>query len=318
MEQTRNSSIDFLKFFLAILIIIYHAGLPYFIGPDGFWFTRSTTYDPHFFTPWYLSFNAFVLNTFFFIAGMFSFYSIRRHNVAEYLKNRIKRLFIPLVLGFLLILPPLEYYYYLTYQPVSHVSFIEYLFSYWFGLAPKPANWVGHYPDMNLGHLWFLEHLLIYSFLLATLFYAFTKSRINLNLNFYSFTLLLFLSAMICTYEMRIYHPVTEMTAFLGFIQLDYTHVLQNFLLFFGGVYFAMENYTIKISSRMKKILFYMGLVLALLPFITYYYATSFLDLFTNTALLSIWESLTAVTVTLGSVTYLETVIKSIGVANEN
>ena len=61
----------------------------------------------------------------------------------------------------------------------------------------------------------------------------------------------------------------------------------------------------------MKKILFYMGLVLALLPFITYYYATSFLDLFTNTALLSIWESLTAVTVTLGSVTYLETVIKS-------
>lgn len=310
-RTTRLPALDFLKIFLVILVIVFHSALPYFIGPNGIWYFHSKSYNINFFAPMNFSFNAFIINTFFFIAGILSYYSLQRHKSSNFIENRTKRLLIPLVLGFLFIIPPLQYYAYLNYEPVNHVSFFNYLFSYWFGLAPTPANWIGHYPDMNLGHLWFLEHLIIYSFLLAGLFYLIKRTSLNINLNFYIFVIIITLTACIATYIMKLYHPATEMSALFGFIQLDYTHVPENFTLFFSGVYFAKANYLKQMNNFLRKIFFGAGIFLALFPFIVYYYYPAFDNIFNNLEFFVVWESLTAVLFAIGSVTYLSNIMKN-------
>lgn len=310
-ETTRITALDFLKITLVILVIISHSALPYFIGPNGVWYFHSKTYNINFFTPMNFSFNAFIINTFFFIAGILSYYSLQRHSISNFIESRTKRLLIPLILGFLFIIPPLQYYVYLNYEPVStHVSFFNYLFSYWFGLSPKPANWVGHYPDMNLGHLWFLEHLIIYSLLLAGIFFLIKRTNFTINFNFYFFVIIIILTTFITTYIMKLFHPVTEMSSLLGFIQVDYTHVPENFILFFGGVYFAKADYLSQIGNLSRKIFFSIGTFLALLPFIIYYFIPIYDNLFKILDFFVLWETLTAVTFAIGSVTYLSSIMK--------
>lgn len=309
MVTTRNSSIDFIKILLITLVIVSHAGLPYFIGPGGYWYVRSASYNFNFFSPWNFSFNAFIINTFFFIAGIFSFYSLRKYTNYDFTIKRTKRILIPLILGFLFILPPLSYYYYITYQHVTHVQFFDYFFLYWFGLGSKPAGWVGHYPDMNLGHLWFLEHLFIYSLILVLFFQIFRWYNFQSKINFRYFFVSLIILMTAGTYIMKYYHPATEMTSLLGFIQIDYTHVLENFLLFYGGVLFAKFDYQHNLSLQTKKILFYVGIFLALLPFIVFYLFINISSIFNDLAFFAPWESLTAITVAIGSVAYLDTVI---------
>lgn len=309
LYENRNSSIDLIKIILISLVIISHAGLPYFIGPGGLWYVRSATYNFNFFSPWNFSFNAFILNAFFFIAGIFSYYSLIKHDYSKFIIKRAKRILIPLILGFLFILPPLSYYYFIMYQPVTHVKFIDYYFQYWFGLDPKPAGWVGHYPDMNLGHLWFLEHLFIYSIILVMLFKLLQTSNYRIKIEFNYFFIILLSLIAVSTFIMKFYHPATEMTSLLGFIQLDYTHVLENCFLFYGGVLFAKFNYKNSLSFRTKKILFYTGLYLAILPFIIFYVFTSFSYLFNDLVFFVLWESFTAITFSIGSVIFLDCII---------
>ena len=101
IKEPRNSSLDFLKIFLVSLVIIGHSALPYFIGLNGVWYVHSKAFNYDFFVPWFFSINAFVINTFFFIAGILSYFSIKKHNILPFVKSRIRRIFIPLLLGFL-------------------------------------------------------------------------------------------------------------------------------------------------------------------------------------------------------------------------
>jgi len=100
------------------------------------------------------------------------------------------------------------------------------------------------------------------------------------------------------------------MSAFLGFIQVDYTHVLENCILFFGGIYFAKSKFMEQMKDKIKKYTLFIGILSALLPFIVYYWLHSLDFIFTQVILLSIWESFTAITVAIGSVSYLSLVIR--------
>ena len=78
----------------------------------------------------------------------------------------------------------------------------------------------------------------------------------------------------------------------------------------FKIVFCSLEECILNLSYRNKAIFFYIGLILALLPFFIYYLFQNFEYLFTNLVFFSSWESLTAVTLCIGSVSYLETVFK--------
>ena len=57
------------------------------------------------------------------------------------------------------------YAYYLNFRPYGPISFLSYYSHFYLGHGPRPPLWTGpSWPDINFGHLWFVEHLLIFAF----------------------------------------------------------------------------------------------------------------------------------------------------------
>ena len=169
---------------------------------------------------------------------------------------------------------------------------------------------------MNLGHLWFLEHLFIYSLLLVTIHFLWSKitnnysynRKIGLKNNSLAVLIIIVILVTILTliaFIMRNYHSLTEMSAFLGFIQTDYTHVGQHVVLFFTGFLLAKINILSKIDVFSSYILFIVTILLNVFVFIIFYYLPAYQNIFRDLLLLSSWESLTAVTFILGTMSFL-------------
>ena len=93
----------------------------------------------------------------YFVSGSFD-----RHGSRKFIIDKLIRFGIPLIFAFLIMIPMLEYVKYLKY--VNHITFKDFYFQQWFGYVPNEA---GHHGSFNFAHLWFIEHLLIYSILYA-------------------------------------------------------------------------------------------------------------------------------------------------------
>lgn len=95
------------------------------------------------------------------IAGSSAYFALRKRGLIEFAKERISRIFVPLILGILLIVPPQVY--------VERVYRDQFIGSYW---AFYPHFFEGIYPQGNFSwhHLWFLAYLLVYSMLAMPLF----------------------------------------------------------------------------------------------------------------------------------------------------
>lgn len=114
--------LDNLKIFLIMLVVAHHAGQPY--GGSGGWWYFTTSNSPGL-GAFFAVNAAFFMSLFFLISAYFIPASLERKGAGPFLRERFIRLGIPLVIGFLLLIP---------------------------------FSW----PEINFGHLWFLQHLLIY------------------------------------------------------------------------------------------------------------------------------------------------------------
>ncbi|WHT49405.1 acyltransferase family protein [Sporosarcina thermotolerans] len=160
-ERNRLYFIDNIKIALIMLVVAHHAGQAY--GPGGWWYyldDESINWLGKFF-----SVNAaFFMSMFFLLSAYFLPPSIARKGPKLFLKERFIRIGIPLLLGFLVMIPILMYLYYINFRDYGPISFFSYYLNIFFGLGNQPANWTGpSWPDMQFGHLWFLQHLLVYA-----------------------------------------------------------------------------------------------------------------------------------------------------------
>ena len=97
----------------------------------------------------------------FLVSGIGTFYSLSSKSGGQYLKDRFIRLFIPLLTGIFIVVPPQVYLERLI-QGTVNTSYMEYY----------PSTFTGIYPDGNFSwsHLWFLPYLLIMSVLALPIF----------------------------------------------------------------------------------------------------------------------------------------------------
>jgi len=102
------------------------------------------------------------------LAGVSAWYSLARRDNPTYLRERVTRLLLPLVVGTLLLVPPMVYL-----ERRLHGQFSG---SFW---AFFPHFFDGIYPRGNLSwhHLWFLAHLFAYSVLALPLFRYWRSER---------------------------------------------------------------------------------------------------------------------------------------------
>lgn len=102
------------------------------------------------------------------LAGVSAWFSLRRRGNAEYIRERMRRLLVPLVIGTLVLVAP-QVYLERVWRGQFTGSFIAFY----------PHFFEGVYPQGNLSwhHLWFLAHLFGYSMLALPLFRFLQQDR---------------------------------------------------------------------------------------------------------------------------------------------
>lgn len=121
-------------------------------------------------------FNIWHMSLFFFLAGMSTFYALNFRSGKHYLKERFKRLLIPLIFGILIVVPPQVYYERLAWWCETRHSPINFKGSY---LEFYPQFFIPLYPNGNFSwhHLWFLWYLFFISIVALPLFLYLKKDR---------------------------------------------------------------------------------------------------------------------------------------------
>ncbi|MGH6882192.1 MAG: acyltransferase family protein, partial [Hypericibacter sp.] len=154
--------LDDVRLLAGLLIVFFHASLAY---SGGNWWYVSDASRAEWLQPFFSLLRPLALGLFFLVAGYLLPRALERHGPREYLKQRLIRLGIPLPIGLLLVFPILMYAYYVNFRGLGPIDVGSYLWRIYFGIGGHhPAGWTGpSWPDYQLGHLWFLESLLIYS-----------------------------------------------------------------------------------------------------------------------------------------------------------
>ena len=205
-SKNRLLYIDNIRLLLTILIVLHHVAVAY--GGSGGWPLKEPASDS--ISPIVLLlFNginqSFVLSLFFLLSGYFTIQSYNKKGSFKFLKDRFIRLGIPLLVYTILIAPTINFFI-LNFTQGKPASFIR-LMTYWF----KNPSW-------DIGPLWFLEALLIFSIIYVFFRFVFkkpaesTKTKMQ---NRFPSNLVLVLSILILTlltFLMRIFFPVSKIT----------------------------------------------------------------------------------------------------------
>ncbi len=131
--------LDALRIVLTILVIVHHVGQAY--GPTGGYWpvqeqTRAAVLGPFFTVN-----RSFFMSLFFMISGYLMVGAYQRHGFAAFVRGRFIRLGIPVLFFALLMIPARIFVF------GEHIT-----------------SWDGYF---NAGHLWYLEHVLLFSVVYA-------------------------------------------------------------------------------------------------------------------------------------------------------
>jgi len=154
----RRHDLDWIRVIVFGLLILYHVGM--FFVPWG-WHVKNDIIFTEIRWPM-LFVNQWRLPILFVISGMGTYYALAKRSGGQFAKERIQRLFLPLVFGIFLIVPPQVYF-----ERLDKGQFSGGYFEFW----PSKA-FIGVYPEGNFSwhHLWFLPYLLMFSLVLIPVF----------------------------------------------------------------------------------------------------------------------------------------------------
>lgn len=155
----RRHDLDWLRVLVFGLLIFYHVGM--FFVPWGWHIKNNVIYSWLVYPMLFL--NQWRLPILFIISGMGTYYALGKRSGSQFIGERTRRLFIPLAIGMLLIIPPQVYI-----ERIAEGDFAGAYLDFWPALAFE-----GIYPEGNMSwhHLWFLPYLLLFSLLLSPIFF---------------------------------------------------------------------------------------------------------------------------------------------------
>lgn len=164
--------VDWLRVLAVLALFPFHAGQIY--NDEVAFYVKDTISNPiikginSFIYIWHMPF-------FMFLAGIGSYYALRFRTGKQYLLERFKRLFIPLVFGTVVLIPPLTYIRMFgnpnkVWPKGFSFNAIPGFDKSYFGYYPDFFN--GIYPNGNFewGHLWFLAYLFTFSIIALPIF----------------------------------------------------------------------------------------------------------------------------------------------------
>jgi len=236
-DNKRLCYLDNLKVLLIILVIIHHVGQANG-ATGGSWFYSYPGERVKPLELFFLFDASFFMGLFFFISGYFFPESFDRHGPRKFIANKLIRFGIPLIFALVLMIPIIEYVKYINY--VNHINFKDFYIREWFGYAPDKTV---HSHLANFAHLWFIEHLLVYSFLYAIIGTVLQKCMSSKpavtvrQVRLYAFIPYIIILGIVTNLMRTVWaFPMDRWIGFLGFIQMEPAHIPQYLSLFILGI----------------------------------------------------------------------------------
>lgn len=152
MENKRYSELDWLRVILIFAVFLHHVFMPF--NGDGWHIMNSDS--SKLLDDIMVYFEQVRLQVLFFIAGAGSYILLNKVNYKSFVVNKFHRLFIPLIIGMVFIVPPQIYY-----EDIQNYSNI---------LSAYRSLML----SFNNNHLWFIEFLIVFM-LLALPFHLYLK-----------------------------------------------------------------------------------------------------------------------------------------------
>ena len=217
--------LDTLKVMLTILVVFHHAAEAY--SPYSAWVYKPSNKDEMIPLIWHFnSVNAaFFMGLFFFIAGYFVPRSYDKQGVWVFVKKKLLRLGIPVVL-------------------------VTALLTYATG-------------QLEVGHLWYVESLLLFCLIYALVRRFVSPVQINSNVSLWGL-LAVALVMGVGGYFIRQVSPQDNWIWVLGFIHIEPAHYLQYVIMFVLGVLAYRGQWLTEIKNRTGAISLLIGSALAI------------------------------------------------------
>jgi len=152
----RRHDIDWLRTFAVWLLVPFHTSL---IFTGGYYLvSEEKSFVAGFFTSFLSCWHMPLL---FFLAGVGTYYALRKRDAKAFVKERFFRLFVPLVFGIFVVIPFQPYF--------KRLQTGEFEGSF-FAFYPKFFEGIEPTGNFSWGHLWFLLYLFIFALACLPLF----------------------------------------------------------------------------------------------------------------------------------------------------
>lgn len=167
----RRYDLDWLRFIAIVILLFFHTGM---LFNQWEWHVKnpetSTT-----FSYWMVWSHFFRMPLLLFISGAGTYMALGKRTPGQFAGERFRRLFIPLVFGMFVVVPPQIYYEFISFYP-NYWEFYKTVFEfnpYEGGSATSTGSFSWH-------HLWFILYLLVFS-LIAIPFLKYIRSARSEN-----------------------------------------------------------------------------------------------------------------------------------------
>lgn len=155
--KARINYIDNLRTIIVSLVLIYHLAMAYNSWGEAnyIFFERVNPIASIvvFMSPWFMPFL-------FLLAGISAAFSLKQRSYMDFIRERFKRLGLPLLLGIVIICPALSFI-----ADKFHNAYHGNYFEHYFVFFTKFTDFTGYDGGFTLGHFWFLLVLLTFSFI---------------------------------------------------------------------------------------------------------------------------------------------------------
>ena len=161
---SRQHYVDWLRVLAVLLLFPFHVSRVFNVG-EAFYVKSAHLWSPLGYVLGFIS--QWHMQLLFLLAGMSTYFALRKRGGGRYVLERMKRLLVPLAFGLLVLIPPQTWYGARTNSGYSD-SFWHYLVSGDF-LKWNIRDGGDYYGGFGTGHLWFIMILFILSLLVLPL-----------------------------------------------------------------------------------------------------------------------------------------------------
>jgi glucans biosynthesis protein C len=258
--KNRLYFIDYIRVLAFLLLIFFHSAMPFV---NYSWEVKNEQ-KSELLMSFVLWFHQWRLPLLFFISGVGIYFSLKTRNILNFILERFKRLFIPLVFAMLFTIPIQVYVEYLQKGRITG-SYFEFYPSVW--------NFVP-YPDGSLtwSHMWFIVYLLTFIILLIPFFSIIKIKWIEKYKNQLSNALSSkYLILLVCLIQYSIYHLFYLKYPEQGSLVEDWFVFNSSITYLILGYLFASSTLFWENCERYRKVNLTIAIISSIALF-TYYY----------------------------------------------